>query len=275
MNKTNEIKTFENEEFGKVRTILINGEPWFVGKDVADILGYSNSRKALIDHVDEDDKNTVTFRDGTSGNPNFIVINESGLYSLILGSKLSSAKRFKHWVTSEVLPALRKTGEFKTHNSNPCAYANAKDAIAKWKQTVAYPLANRLGKLLADNDTVSIYRYIYITMETDFAFDMNAAKADYCRKYDITDGRGSIIDVIADNKELRRQFIECACKRIKQLACDRVIDAECELCRVKEFSKQCDVSIENVHQAADEFEVSVTKILGQNERNCFNVALTI
>ena len=89
-----ELKVFQNEEFGAVRTMTINGEPYFVGKDVADILGYSNSRKALIDHVDEEDKNTVTIRDGIPGNPNQVVINESGLYSLILSSKLPTAKRF-------------------------------------------------------------------------------------------------------------------------------------------------------------------------------------
>ena len=105
-----ELKVFQNEEFGAVRTMTINGEPYFVGKDVADILGYSNSRKALIDHVDEEDKNTVTIRDGIPGNPNQVVINESGLYSLILSSKLPTAKRFKRWVTSEVLPSIRKHG---------------------------------------------------------------------------------------------------------------------------------------------------------------------
>ena len=76
-----ELKVFQNEEFGAVRTMTINGEPYFVGKDVADILGYSNSRKALIDHVDEEDKNTVTIRDGIPGNPNQVVINEKPRYS--------------------------------------------------------------------------------------------------------------------------------------------------------------------------------------------------
>lgn len=109
----NEVQLF-NFENHKVRSLLINSEPWFVGKDVADVLGYSNSRKALIDHVDTEDKNTVTIRDGiTRGNPNQTIINESGLYSLVLSSKLPSAKKFKRWVTSEVLPALRKTGQYQ------------------------------------------------------------------------------------------------------------------------------------------------------------------
>lgn len=107
------VQVFKNEEF-EVRTVEVDGEPWFVGKDVANVLGYSNSRKALADHVDSEDKNTVTIRDGIVGNPNQTIINESGLYSLILGSKLPSAKRFKHWVTSEVLPAIRQNGVYMT-----------------------------------------------------------------------------------------------------------------------------------------------------------------
>ena len=107
----NEIKIFDNPEFGKVRTMEINGEPYFVGKDVAEILGYSNTRDALTKHVDSEDKNTVAICDG-KGNPNQTVINESGLYSLILSSKLPKAKEFKRWVTSEVLPSLRKTGSY-------------------------------------------------------------------------------------------------------------------------------------------------------------------
>lgn len=107
----NEIKIFDNPEFGKVRTMEINGEPYFVGKDVAEILGYSNTRDALTKHVDSEDKNTVAICDG-KGNPNQTVINESGLYSLILSSKLPKAKEFKRWVTSEVLPSIRKHGAY-------------------------------------------------------------------------------------------------------------------------------------------------------------------
>ena len=115
----NEVQIFENAEFGKVRTIVKDGEPYFVGKDVADILGYTNSRKAIGDHVDEEDKNTVTIRDGIQGNPNVTIINESGLYSLILSSKLPAAKKFKRWVTSEVLPSIRKTGSYTAKHVKP------------------------------------------------------------------------------------------------------------------------------------------------------------
>lgn len=107
----NELQLF-NFENNQVRTLLINDEPWFVGKDVAQILGYSNPRDALSKHVDDEDKNSVAIRDGNKGNPNQTVINESGVYALVFGSKLPSAKKFKHWVTSEVLPTLRKTGGY-------------------------------------------------------------------------------------------------------------------------------------------------------------------
>ena len=105
------IQIFTSPEFGDIRTVDLNGEPWFVGKDVAAALGYSNHRKALIDHVDEQDKG-VTKCDTLGGSQEVTVINESGLYSLIFGSKLEGAVRFKRWVTSDVLPTLRKTGSY-------------------------------------------------------------------------------------------------------------------------------------------------------------------
>ena len=108
----NELQIFRSERFGDVRTLTgENGEVLFVGKDVARALGYSNTRKALLDHVDEEDKG-VTIRDSLGGRQRTIVINESGLYSLILSSKLEQAKAFKRWVTSVVLPQIRKTGSY-------------------------------------------------------------------------------------------------------------------------------------------------------------------
>ena len=115
----NNLQIFSNEEFGNIRTVTIDNEIWFVGKDVADALGYSNSRDAIATHVEMEDKNTVAISDGKRGNPNQAIINESGLYALIFGSKLESAKRFKHWVTSEVLPTLRKTGHYEMENYSP------------------------------------------------------------------------------------------------------------------------------------------------------------
>ena len=111
----NELKIFKNEEFGQIRAITINDEPWFVGKDVANVLGYLNASKALADHVDDDDKlNNESL--SSLGQRGGWLINESGLYSLILSSKLPNAKRFKRWVTSEVLPSIRKHGVYMTDN---------------------------------------------------------------------------------------------------------------------------------------------------------------
>ncbi len=116
----NELQIYNNEEFGSVRTITLEGEPYFVGKDVAEILGYADPNKAIAMHVDEDDK----LNDKTAsslGQRGGWFINESGLYSLILSSKMSNAKKFKHWVTSEVLPSIRKHGMYATEDllNNP------------------------------------------------------------------------------------------------------------------------------------------------------------
>lgn len=110
-----EIQIFNNEEFGQVRTVIIDGEPWFVGNDVAGILKYKDKYSALRKNVDEDDKRLCPVG-STSGVQETTVINESGLYSLIFNSKLESAKKFKHWVTSEVLPQIRKTGCYQNES---------------------------------------------------------------------------------------------------------------------------------------------------------------
>lgn len=121
-----ELQIFKNAEFGSVRTITIEGEPYFVGKDVAEILGYSNTRKALADHVDEEDKG-VTKCDTPGGVQDLTVINESGLYSLILSSKMPNAKKFKRWVTSEILPTIRRHGLYAMDEvlANPDILINA------------------------------------------------------------------------------------------------------------------------------------------------------
>ena len=115
----NDLQIFENEEFGDIRTMNINGEPWFVGFDVADALGYKNQSDAIMKHVAEEDRRLILKSQITTladvPNRGFTFVNESGLYALIFGSKLDSAKRFKHWVTSEVLPAIHKTGGYQMH----------------------------------------------------------------------------------------------------------------------------------------------------------------
>lgn len=108
----NELQIFNSEEFGDIRTVTIDNEPWFVGKDVATALGYADTFGALKKHIMDEDK-LVCQIDSAGQKRDVTVINESGLYALIFGSKLESAKRFKHWVTSEVLPAIRKTGAYQ------------------------------------------------------------------------------------------------------------------------------------------------------------------
>lgn len=108
----NKVKIFNSEEFGDVRTVTINGDPWFVGKDVAAALGFTNPRDAISTHVFDEDKGVESI-DTLGGKQKMTVINESGLYALVFGSRLKSAQRFKHWVTSEVLPAIRKTGSYQ------------------------------------------------------------------------------------------------------------------------------------------------------------------
>ena len=139
----NEPMIFNSPEFGKVRAVEIDGEPWLVGKDVAQALGYSNHRKALDDHVDYEDKmqgDGVTIRDSIGREQHPTIINESGLYSLIFSSKLPDAKKFKHWVTSEVLPSIRKTGGY--------AVPTTEKTLADLTAAVAL-LTERLDTMLA------------------------------------------------------------------------------------------------------------------------------
>lgn len=125
----NELQIFNNEEFGQVRTIEIDGEPWFVGKDIANALDYKNSTVALQDNVDTEDKG-VTKVSTLGGMQEMTIINESGLYSMVFGSRLPNAKKFKHWVTSEVLPSIRKTGKYEFGNQIPKTLPEALRAYA-------------------------------------------------------------------------------------------------------------------------------------------------
>lgn len=142
---TNEIMNFEFDG-NDVRTMQINGEAWFVGKDVASVLGYQRTAKAIQDHVDEEDKDEVPVRDSIGRMQKTPIINESGLYSLILSSKLPSAKRFKRWVTSEVLPAIRKHGAYMTDQKIEEILLNPDTIITLAKELKA----EREGRLIAE-----------------------------------------------------------------------------------------------------------------------------
>ena len=143
----NELKIFENEQFGTIRTVEIDNTPYFVGKDVAEALGYAKPENAISAHVDEDDK-TTTLIQGTGSNykSKAVIINESGVYALVFGSKLPKAKEFKHWVTSEVLPAIRKHGVYAVDEvlENPDMLISALQALKEEKAK-----AQRLTETLA------------------------------------------------------------------------------------------------------------------------------
>ena len=132
----NEMTVFQNPDFGAVRSLTMDGEPWFVGRDVATALGYKKPQNAILSHVDDEDRALAPIQGGCStGTQQTIIINESGLYSLILSSKLPDAKKFKRWVTSEVLPAIRKTGRFAMDGPvdrlTPDDYIRAASIVAK------------------------------------------------------------------------------------------------------------------------------------------------
>ena len=175
----NEMQIFTNPEFGEMRAVERNGEPWFVGKDVAAALGYTNTRDAVERHVDAEDRNTVVNPDGNRGNPNMTVINESGLYSLVMSSKLPTAKKFKRWVTSEVLPSIRKTGGYIQGQ----AELTAEELMAKALMVAQRTLAEREARISA------------LTVENQIM----APKADY---FDQLCDRGTLTNFRDTAKEL-------------------------------------------------------------------------
>ena len=157
METNNKLAVFSNPDVGEVRTVEINGEPWFVGKDIADALGYQNGSRDIDRHVDEDDKATVAIHDG-SQNRNVTIINESGLYSLIMSSKMEKAKEFKRWVTSEVLPSIRKTGAYDIRKDSRELDIEEKKADAMIADANARIEATRIekAKLLMEMSNLNI-----------------------------------------------------------------------------------------------------------------------
>ena len=154
----NQIQTFTNEQFGQIRTVLINGEPWFVAKDVAEALGYTQPAKAVREKVEADDKG-VSKMDTPGGLQDIIIINESGLYSLILSSKLPTAKVFKRWVTSEVLPSIRKTGGYATPEAIYKTLIEPKNLIIVLETLAEEQAKNK--KLTAENAVLSVKAKYY------------------------------------------------------------------------------------------------------------------
>ena len=202
---SNEIKIFENEEFGSVRTMEINGEPYFVGKDVAEILGYANTSKALIDHVDDEDKlNNETL--SSLGQRGGWLINESGLYSLILSSKLSNAKKFKRWVTSEILPAIRKTGSYSIQ-SKPDSYTIEDPAARARRWAEEYEEKKALEAKIEEQKPLGEYAE-HIQASKD-VIDMKSM-AKLASKNGIKIGRNKLFSFLRDRKILDRENIPYA-----------------------------------------------------------------
>lgn len=188
----NDITIFSNEEFGKVREITINGEPWFVGKDVADILGYQNGSRDVNAHVDEDDR--PKYQIGTAGQMREqILINESGLYSLIFGSKLPTAKKFKHWVTAEVLPAIRKTGSYSVSTETMMEKINnLENMVAELAKSLAAPResvqASQVAYMLQSKG-IDIGRNNFIKFLRDNGYMVrNANRANVATKRSLDEG---------------------------------------------------------------------------------------
>jgi prophage antirepressor-like protein len=170
----NELQVFKSAEFGTVRTIERNGEPWFVGKDVAAALGYKDPTKAARERVDEEDRGVAKI-DTPSGEQEMTVINESGLYSLVLSSKLPSAKKFKRWVTSEVLPSIRKTGAYAV----PKDYPSALRALADAEEQKMKLLAENQRQAQAIADFEPIRQYVDEILESPSAMATSQVAADY------------------------------------------------------------------------------------------------
>ena len=173
-----ELMIFNNPEFGEIRTVEVNGEPWLVGKDVAVALGYTNPRKALDDHVDSEDKlqgDGVTIRDSMGREQHPTLINESGLYSLVLSSKLPGAKKFRRWVTSEVLPSIRKTGGY----SLPKDYPSALRALADAEEEKAALAAENERQRQAIADFEPIRQYVDTILESPGTLATTQIAADY------------------------------------------------------------------------------------------------
>ena len=249
-NTKNEITTFVNEEFGEIRTIPINGEMWFVGKDVAEALKYSDTYGALKKHVDDEDKQNCQ-NDSFETPRGMTVINESGLYSLIFSSKLKEAKRFKHWVTSEVLPSIRKTGGYVQHGREMEFYQKLHDDIMNelntyrqdfplmqkqvkfltkrayrepdlknintWKKYNSEPLMIKLAELMGMEHNEKLYGLVYARMQKDFGFYSITAIKNFRNEYFLDDSeKVSPINVIADNPLYQSEFIRTVNKMIRE-----------------------------------------------------------
>ena len=185
----NELQIFQNEEFGTIRTIEQDGAPWFVGKDVAAALGYSKERNAIGVHVDEEDKKDARIQGTLGGTQSMVVINESGLYSLVLSSKLPNAKKFKRWVTSEVLPSIRKNGGYLAGQESMSNEELMARALLMAQNTIA-EREKRIQSLQAQNELkdqiIADFEPIRTYVDTILESPGTMSTAQIAADYDIT-----------------------------------------------------------------------------------------
>ena len=194
-----ELEIFNNEEFGQVRSIEVEGEPYFVAKDIAIALGYSNPRKAIIDHVDEEDKG-VTKCDTLGGAQEITIINESGLYSLILSSKLPSAKEFKRWITSDVLPKIRKTGGYINNDDLFInTYLPFADDTTKLLFKSTLQVINNQNKLIEEQKP--LVTFANTVANSSDTIDMGEM-AKLCSKEGLKIGRNRLFETLREQKIL-------------------------------------------------------------------------
>ena len=194
-----ELEIFNNEEFGQVRSVEVEGEPYFVAKDIAIALGYSNPRKAIIDHVDEEDKG-VTKCDTLGGAQEITIINESGLYSLILSSKLPSAKEFKRWITSDVLPKIRKTGGYINNDDLFInTYLPFADDTTKLLFKSTLQVINNQNKLIEEQKP--LVTFANTVANSSDTIDMGEM-AKLCSKEGLKIGRNRLFETLREQKIL-------------------------------------------------------------------------
>ena len=194
-----ELEIFNNEEFGQVRSVEVEGEPYFVAKDIAIALGYSNPRKAIIDHVEEEDKG-VTKCDTLGGAQEITIINESGLYSLILSSKLPSAKEFKRWITSDVLPKIRKTGGYVNNDDLFInTYLPFADDTTKLLFKSTLQVINNQNKLIEEQKP--LVTFANTVANSSDTIDMGEM-AKLCSKEGLKIGRNRLFETLREQKIL-------------------------------------------------------------------------
>lgn len=204
MELKNDLIVFNHKEFGELKAIEINGEPWFIGKEVAEKLGYVNAQKAVRTHVDEEDKG-VTVLDTPGGKQNVTIINESGVYSLVIGSKLESAKRFKRWITSEVLPSLRKYGSYSIVKPDSYMIEDEVERAKRWieeaeeRRKLALTVKEQTNVLKQQEPLVHFAKTV---ASTEDCIDMNNMAKLIGQKTGISVGRNKLFAILRNNKFL-------------------------------------------------------------------------